>query len=78
MAGTARVVDGRIVFVFPYDAEVNSRLRDAAGNKARWDSELRGFTVLVSSIRRDPAIAIALARFIMEHEITADAAACEL
>lgn len=74
MPGTVTVLgSGLLLFRFPYDAQVNSALRDAASNRVRWDAERRGFTLSPSVLRGDPAMTAAIARFVLQHGLDAEA-----
>jgi hypothetical protein len=42
-----------IAFQFPYDRDMNSALRQAAGNRVHWDPRRRCFTLAVSHLHHD-------------------------
>jgi hypothetical protein len=74
MAGTVELVEGSIVlFRFPYSQQANDALRDAVGNRVRWDAGLRGFALRADRLIRDPAMTARLSRFVADHELDADA-----
>jgi len=79
MPGTVTILgNGLLLFCFPYDAQVNAALRDAAGNKVRWDPGNRGFTLSLSRLRGDQATIADVARFVLQHGLDPDAEAREL